>query len=101
MMRAIFDPAETGLPARSVGLGLCGTATFFNRSDHVQFGNGPPISDVSGSHVTFRDPLPCHHWRQEERHDQMGTAEMAWEVRARVELRRQLYARHDRSGPSP
>ena len=34
--------------------------------------------------------------KQEERHDQMGTAEMAWEVRAGVELRRQLYARHDR-----
>src|SRR5215467_11703819 len=75
---------------------LCWTATLFNRSDHVQFAKGPPISAGRGSHVTFRDPIPSHHWRQEERHDQMGTAEMAWEVRAGVELRRQLYARHDR-----
>ena len=37
----------------------------------------PPISAGGGSHVTFRDPIGSHHWRQEERHDQMGTAEMA------------------------
>jgi hypothetical protein len=40
--------------------------------------DGPPISAGGNSHVTFRDPIPSHHWRQEERNDQMGTAEMAW-----------------------
>jgi len=28
------------------------------------------ISAGGGSHVTFRDPIPSHRWRQEHRHDQ-------------------------------
>src|SRR5262249_52774450 len=76
---------------------LCGTATPFNRSGHVQFANGPPSSQPAVAAMSHSETLSrLTIGRQEERHDQMGTAEMAWEVRAGVELRRQLYARHDR-----
>jgi hypothetical protein len=33
------------------------------------------IGEPGRSHVTFRSPVPSHHWRQEERHDQMVSTE--------------------------
>ena len=40
-----------------------------------QSGSGASHLSRRGSDVTLRTPIPSHRWRQEERHDQMGTSE--------------------------
>ena len=62
--------AERDLP-------LCHSLVLFLRDRHglPRLGKQLFTARRAHVHVTFRNPIPSNHWRQEERHDQMVSTE--------------------------